>query len=199
MGSVALLNLWFVASFYKELKLSTFDPGLAAALGFAPGVLHYALMGLVSVTTVAAFDAVGAILVVAFMIVPGATAYLLTRRLPVMLLLSVLTGAGASVLGVQFALAVLFSPHAGAFTQSARRARQRGEFAVRLLVAHLAHHDGRPVDDAELLREFGWGKRFLTRIIGEARTAGLIVPEANGWTLTPAGAAHGGTPPFSPS
>lgn len=65
MGAILALNAAFLAVFYKELKLSTFDAALAGALGFAPGALHYAFMTLVSVTAVGAFDAVGSILVVA--------------------------------------------------------------------------------------------------------------------------------------
>src|SRR5262249_54856905 len=99
MGPILLINVLFIALFYKELKLATFDAGLAAALGFTPAVLHYALMTLVSVTAVGAFDAVGSVLVVAFMIVPPATAYLLTDRLSRMLLTSALLGAVNAVAG----------------------------------------------------------------------------------------------------
>lgn len=86
------LTVGFVAIFYKELKLSTFDSALANALGFRPAMLHYALMILVSLVAVGAFDAVGSILVVAFFIIPPATAYLLTDRLAGMLILSPLIG-----------------------------------------------------------------------------------------------------------
>ena len=65
MGGILLINLACTALFFKELKLATFDPALAAALGFSPALVHYGLMGLVSVTAVGAFDAVGSILVVA--------------------------------------------------------------------------------------------------------------------------------------
>ena len=92
MGGILVLNLLFIAVFYKELKLATFDAGLAAALGFVPVVIHYGLMGLVSITAVGAFDAVGSILVVALMIAPPATAYLLTDRLSRLIGLSVLIG-----------------------------------------------------------------------------------------------------------
>src|SRR5690606_39215724 len=68
MGAILALNIVAISLFYKELKLATFDAGLAAALGFAPGLIHYGLMSLVSVTAVGAFDAVGSILVVALMI-----------------------------------------------------------------------------------------------------------------------------------
>lgn len=103
MGVITLVNALFVLLLYKELKLATFDAGLAAALGFRPGLLHYALMALVSVTAVGAFDAVGAVLVVAFFIVPAATAYLLTDRLWRMLVLSSFIGALAAYTGYDLA------------------------------------------------------------------------------------------------
>ncbi|MGH7891402.1 MAG: metal ABC transporter permease, partial [Thermodesulfobacteriota bacterium] len=99
MGGILLLNLVFILLFYKELKVATFDAGLAAALGFTPGLLHYGLMGIVSVTAVGAFDAVGSILVVALMIAPPAAAYLLTDRLPRMIILSALIGILSAVSG----------------------------------------------------------------------------------------------------
>ncbi len=99
MSAITLVNLLFVGVFYKELKLATFDPMLARALGFAPGVLSYGLLLLTSVTAVAAFDAVGVILFVAFVIVPPATAYLLTERLWLMLVIGCLVSVIASVTG----------------------------------------------------------------------------------------------------
>ena len=80
MGVILVLNAGLIALFYKELKLSTFDAGLAATLGFAPGLLHYGLMALVSVTAVGAFDAVGAMLVVALMVTPAAAGLPADRR-----------------------------------------------------------------------------------------------------------------------
>jgi len=103
MGVITLINLLFVGLFYKELKLATFDAALAKALGLRPGLLHYVLMGLVSVTAVGAFDAVGAILVVAFFVIPPATAYLLTQRLSRMLLLGAIFGALAAYMGYDLA------------------------------------------------------------------------------------------------
>lgn len=78
MALIALVDLAFVAAFYKELEIATFDPGLAAARGFAPAALGYVLLGLTSATAVAAFDAVGMVLFLAFVIVPPAAAWLLT-------------------------------------------------------------------------------------------------------------------------
>lgn len=193
MGSLTLLNLLFILLFYKELKLATFDAGLAAALGFAPGALHYGLMALVSFTSVGAFQSVGALLIVAFLIIPPATAYLLTQRLPVMIALAVgvgvvsslagyaiaiwldasIAGMMASVAGLCFALAFLFSPVEGYLTTRMRRERQRLEVAARLLVTHLAHH-GQPVSEQEVLEEFGWKPGFLQQAREKALQMGWL-------------------------
>jgi manganese/zinc/iron transport system permease protein len=103
MAIMALLTLLFVLFFYKELKLSTFDAALAATLGFRPGLLNYALMVMVSLVAVGAFDAVGSILVIAFFIIPPAAAYLLTDRLPRMLIYSSLIGAAGAYFGYDLA------------------------------------------------------------------------------------------------
>jgi manganese/zinc/iron transport system permease protein len=101
--AMMVLTLLFVLLFYKELKLSTFDAALAKSLGFRPTLLLYALMTLVSLVAVGAFDAVGSILVIAFFIIPAAAAYLLTDRLPVMLALSGVFGAASAWLGYDLA------------------------------------------------------------------------------------------------
>ncbi|HAT64784.1 MAG TPA: zinc ABC transporter permease, partial [Flavobacteriaceae bacterium] len=68
MGIILIITLLLLFLFFKELKVSTFDKGLSAAVGFSPFLMHYGLMSVSSITVVGAFDAVGAILVVAFMI-----------------------------------------------------------------------------------------------------------------------------------
>ncbi len=108
MLTLTLLTLAFVSLFYKELKLATFDAALAGFLGFRPALLHYALMILVSLVAVGAFDAVGSILVIAFFIIPPATAYLLTDRLSVMLALSPLIGGLGAFFGYDLARGLLF-------------------------------------------------------------------------------------------
>ena len=100
---MALLTVAFVTLFYKELKLASFDEALARALGLRPGVLHYALMVLVSLVAVGAFEAVGSILVIAFFIIPPAAAYLLTDRLAVMLVWSALIGSAGAFFGYDLA------------------------------------------------------------------------------------------------
>ncbi|MBP2017676.1 manganese/zinc/iron transport system permease protein [Symbiobacterium terraclitae] len=105
LGAIFLLDLLVVGLFFKELKICAFDPDTAAALGINATAFHYLLMTLVSVTAVGAFDAVGAILVVAMLVLPGATAYLLTDRLPAMLALAVGLGVLSSALGYLLARA----------------------------------------------------------------------------------------------
>ncbi|BBM87616.1 metal ABC transporter permease [Candidatus Uabimicrobium amorphum] len=106
LGIVLLINILFIFFFYKELKISTFDPALALSMGLKPKLIHYLLMFFVAITTIASFEAVGAIIVVAMFIAPGASAYLLTDRLSLMIFLSGIVGAASSVLGYMLALAL---------------------------------------------------------------------------------------------
>jgi len=99
LGSVLLLILLFISLFYKELFITTFDPDYAKAIGLSTNTWHYLLMGLVSLTTVASFESVGAILVVAFLITPAASAYLLTQNLKYMLFLGACFGVVSSMGG----------------------------------------------------------------------------------------------------
>lgn len=91
---------------WRGLFLTTFDPAYAAAIGVSTAFWHYLLMALVSLTTVVSFEAVGAILVVAFLIGPAAIGHLLTDRLPVLLGWAVASGVGASLGGYALAAAL---------------------------------------------------------------------------------------------
>ncbi|RNI26497.1 metal ABC transporter permease [Rufibacter latericius] len=133
MGGVLVVLLLFISLFYKQLYLTSFDPAFAAAIGLSTTLWYYLLMGAVSLTTVAAFESVGAILVVALMVGPPATAYLLTDNLKKMLLISAglgviasaagfylalwlngsVAGAISAMIGLQFLLAFIFSPTHG--------------------------------------------------------------------------------------
>lgn len=104
MGAVLIMILIFIKIGYKELFLTTFDPAYASAIGISTTVWHYLLMGSVSVTTVASFESVGAILVVALLIAPAATAYLLTDDFKTMLLLACGVGVIASIAGYYLAV-----------------------------------------------------------------------------------------------
>lgn len=133
LGGIAVMNLTVIILFYKQLKICAFDPALATSLGIRTRFFHYLLMTMTAMTTVAAFESVGAILVVAMLAVPAATAFLLTQRLWFMLVLSAVVGCLSGLLGYWLAmllsssisgamavaagglffLALLFSPHYG--------------------------------------------------------------------------------------
>lgn len=106
MGLVTMATLVLIGLFYKQLLVSSFDAGLARSLGINPKFVHYALMALLSVIVVSAFESVGAILVVAMLILPASTAYLLTDRLPVMLTLTVFHAALSSFFGLHLGIAL---------------------------------------------------------------------------------------------
>ena len=98
-GAMLLLNGLLVLVFFKELRLATFDPELATSLGLRAGWVSLALMTVTAATVVAAFESVGAILVIAMLIVPAATARLLTDRLSLLLILAPLIAGVGAVLG----------------------------------------------------------------------------------------------------
>ena len=91
-GVLLLLILLFIWQGYKGLFITTFNEEFAKAIGIGVAFWHYALMGAVSLTTVVSFESVGAILVVAFLIVPPSTAYLLTNKLKKMLVITSIIG-----------------------------------------------------------------------------------------------------------
>lgn len=205
-GGVLLMNLLLVAVFYKELKLSTFDAGLAASLGFSPVLLHYLLMSAVSVTVVGSFESVGAILVVAMLIVPAATAYLLTERLSAMLGLAVafgvtsalagyalarwwdasIAGAMATVAGLLFVTALLFSPTHGLLARLLIHRRMGRRLSGQLLLLHLQKEGEVPV--ATLEQRFGWSDRKLRRTLSSLLREGWIAKAGEGLRLTASGA-----------
>ncbi len=102
-GVILILNIIFISTFFKELKISTFDKTLASVLGLFPTLVHYLLMTLVSVTAVVSFDAVGATLMISFMIGPAATAYLVAKNLKAMIFYSILVGCLSSIIGFHLA------------------------------------------------------------------------------------------------
>lgn len=97
VGAVVLL---VIILFYKELLVSTFDPTLAASFGLPNKIIHYLLMILLTLVTVASLQTVGIILVVAMLITPAATAYLLTNRLSIMITISAILGTLSATIGL---------------------------------------------------------------------------------------------------
>jgi manganese transport system permease protein len=93
------LVLAIVAVSWRTLVLYAFDPTHAHAIGISPRRLEALLLGLLALTVIIALQAVGIVLVVAMLITPGATAYLLTDRFDRMLLIAAATGVLSTVLG----------------------------------------------------------------------------------------------------
>lgn len=106
IGTVLLFVILFVFIGFKQLKISSFDPEYAVALGISATLWNYLLMAFVSFTTVASFESVGAILVVAFLIAPAATAYLISKKLKTMIWLTCLIGVLSAFLGYYLAVAL---------------------------------------------------------------------------------------------
>lgn len=143
MFVMLVINLAFVTVTYQQLKVSIFDPVYAKSIGVAVGFLNLVLMTLVSITTVVAFDTVGAILVISLMVAPALSAHFLSKRLSIMLLVALLYGVINSVLGyyvaiyfnvsisgtiafagfVTFLLTLLFAPN-GLIGKRFKRAKQ---------------------------------------------------------------------------
>lgn len=189
-GVLLILNAAVIAFYFKELKLAAFDPMLASVLGFSPVLIHYGLMSLVSLTAVGAFQAVGSVLVVAFMVGPPVTAYLLTDDLKRMILLSIGFGAAGGIIGYQMAawldvsiagsmavttglnfLAVFIcAPKRGLTGIIRRRRRQRTEFAKATLLLHVCNHQNSPEEFEEngiatIVEHLYWDQRKLNRTI----------------------------------
>lgn len=145
IGIFVLLSVFL---FYKELLITTFDPVISTSYGIPTKFVHYGLMVLLTLVTVASLQTVGVILVVAMLITPAATAYLLTNRLSIMIVLAALFGSISSVLGLYFSfkynltsgavivlvatvlflLAFLFSPQQGIVWRALRTNKQRTSF-----------------------------------------------------------------------
>jgi ABC-type Mn2+/Zn2+ transport system permease subunit len=146
-GIVGGLVVALILLFYKEFLVLSFDPVLAATLRMPTSLFHYALMVMLAATIVISLQTVGVALTVAMLVTPAATAQLLTRRVPTMMLVGALIGALSAVTGLYlsfhvnmssgaaivlvctacFLLAYLLAPNRGVVWQSSRRRRVRTE------------------------------------------------------------------------
>ena len=138
---ISVITLVVLGVKWRDLLLFCFDPQQARALGLNVNVLHITLLTLLSATAVAALQTVGACLVVAMLVTPGATAYLLTDRFGKMLVLAATMGVGTSLIGAYasyffdgstggcivtlqsalFVLALVFAPKHGLLAARAKR------------------------------------------------------------------------------
>ena len=203
MGILFIVNLLFIIIFFKELKITTFDKGFAKLAGFSSVALFYALMTLSSLTAVTAFDAVGAILVVSFLITPGAAAYLISKDLKVMIAISVgyavinsvlgyvlsllmnvsMSGMTAAVAGVTFLITFLFNRE-GLITAIFIRLKRKSELKPELFLTHIGNHSGKKEELEELglgsIREhLKWKQTEVDKIVGRLIRRGLIRIDIN--------------------
>ncbi|HKL60785.1 MAG TPA: metal ABC transporter permease [Acholeplasma sp.] len=205
MLAVTVINLVFVKVFFKELKLVSFDSALATTLGFSPIILHYSLMTLVSLTSVAAFNAVGSILVVALMIGPASSAILITKDLKKTLLIAPIFGIINSVLGyvlaivvdvnisgmiatvtlVTFLLLLIFEPKKGILTSIFRVMRQKDDFSFIILAMHLNNHDDlKEIDYNNIQNELNWSESKYKKQVDKGIKLGYFKVEKSCVYLT---------------
>ncbi len=208
IGTILLITVALLIAFFKELKVSTFDAGLAASLGFSPAIIHYGLMAVSSVTTVGAFDAVGAILVVALMISPAATAYLLTNNLKRMLVYAVcfgvisaisgywlahfldasIAGSITTMLGVFFLGVYLFAPNKGIIAVMYREKQQRIEVSLLTFLLHLKNHKEKSERHVNHLNEhINWQKVRSKTVLDLALKNNMIYIDKHIVSLTEKG------------
>lgn len=212
LGFALALNALFLKILGKELRLATFDPALAKLAGFNPDLLHFSLMAIVSITSVAAFTAIGAVLAVALLVAPAAIARLYTDSYPQMLRLSAAIGVGSSllgtalavlfdvsisgliatVLGVAFVSASLTAPRRGVLWQAQAQRTTKLNHAVEALVIHLSLHanTSREAEESQLshlIRELGWTPQWTRDVVEEASRRGLLKENDQRVTLTSAG------------
>lgn len=195
MGGILIVIISLLLLFFKELKVSTFDAGLSSAIGISPVVIHYGLMSVSSITVVGAFDAVGAILVVALMIAPAATAYLLTEDLKKMIGLSLIfgvlaaisgywfanwldasiSGSIATTLGLIFLIVYLLAPKKGLISVLYRQKQQQLEVSLITFLLHLNRHDEKRERHINHLREhIDWHEVRARKVLDLAQKNNLV-------------------------
>jgi manganese/zinc/iron transport system permease protein len=203
---IALLNLLAILLFWKELKISSFDAAMSTSMGYSATLLHYVLMALVAMTSVAAFQAVGSILVVAMLIVPPATAQLLCDRLSRMVTLACVfavlsavggywlahkwdvspAGAMAVFAGAMYAVAVLFAPKYGIVSTLVRNLQTSLRILREDLLSMLYRDEelgGAPLNSTTAITAVGGGW-LAWWALGMLRRRGRLTLAADGLHLT---------------
>ena len=204
------LVLGTLCIFYRGFHLWSFDEQMARAAGVPTGLLHYLFTALLSATIVASLQAVGLILVIAMLVTPGATAYLLTNRLGSMMAIAAGVGLLASVGGLYgsyyldvasgpamvimvsifFGVAFLFAPQQGVLARArARRGQQRvslDEDVLRAVVT-LDWEFGKRVDARLLAERLATSLRSVRGALRRLRARGLLLPGKESMHATPKG------------
>lgn len=160
MLSISVIVIVFTLVLYKEIKITIFDSALAMTLGFSVTLIHYLIVTLVSLAAVAAFDAVGSILVIALMVGPAITALLFTKQFGKTIIFAVIIGVFNSIIGymlaynmdlsisgsiatvtlLSFLLVLFFAPSKGIVSIARRRKSQKFEFKLDAILYHIYNH-----------------------------------------------------------
>lgn len=197
-----IINLLFVVIFNKELKLATFDSDYAAIIGFSPTLIHYMLMSLTSLTTVVAFDVMGSILVVACMIGPAATAFLMSKKMSNLIVIALListidviigiffaflldvsiAGSIACAIGFVFIITLIFSPYQGVIGKNIKKRRYNRGISKQILLVHLLNHMGTEEEEYEcgcatIKEHLLWKEKQLDSLIAQLKIEEAIYSE----------------------
>ena len=216
-GVMLIANLFFMLLFYKEFKITAFDPPLAKSQGIQPSFMHYMLMTMTAATAVAAFETVGSILVVAMFIVPPATAYLLTDRYGVLIILALVlavasaglghlsaitvptwfgysgtttAGAMAVAAGVLFLIAWMISPNQGLISRILRNVETRAHVLredVLGLLWRIEERNQGMLQSNDLPQLFGVTSRKVRLALRRLLKQGAVQVTESSWTLTSEG------------
>ena len=212
----SILVVIFFLVFYKEILITSFDRQLSGTLGLPVGLMNLLLVSLLALAVVVAFEAVGAILVIALLIIPPATAQLLSYRFNRVLILSALCGLSAAFLGswmtifleavgfktlraptiavvasLQFLLALVFSPEQGLLAQALRKRALESRILEENLLGSVYRLGGTPQAEAVTLEEaaarLGYPPGRLAAALRRCRIRGELTVESEGILLTEGG------------
>ena len=215
-GIALLANAAIILIFYKEFKITSFDPALARTQGIRPNKMHYLLMTMTAATAVAAFETVGSILVIAMLIVPAATAYLLTDKYGAMFVVAMCiaiiaaigghisaviippifgfsgtstAGAMAVVVGFLFLLAWIFSPKHGVAATAIRRIRVQQDIIREDVLGLLWRIEERSQEQQPILFENALriSRRAVTVAMRQLQKLGCVCYDNARWQLTESG------------
>jgi manganese/zinc/iron transport system permease protein len=203
LSLMLIINCSFVALFYKELKLSTFDPVYAYMAGFSTTLIYYLLMTLVSITSVVAFDAVGSILVINFFVAPALTAYLLVKRLSHMIWMSFvfafinstlgylagyyldvsMSGATSFAAFIVFMLVFLLNPK-GFVSTKVKQHNQKKVFARAMILMLMNEDEHRTISRREIQSHFNLDDKSFKKHIEHLLLNGYVEQNTDGYALT---------------
>jgi ABC-type Mn2+/Zn2+ transport system permease subunit/Mn-dependent DtxR family transcriptional regulator len=207
-GVIGLFVVFCVIVFYRYFFMTTFQPVIARTLGISARTMHYFLMLLLSFTIVASLQSVGVILVVAMLIIPASTAYLLTNRLRTMLVISAGVGLASAVIGliaaillnttpgpamtvmagIIYGMTIVLAPEKGLLVNALRRTKRRRKIMQEDVLKQLFKLDEKdPVVLAALKARLAVGRGKLQRALGALRGHKLIVHSNGTVQLTKAG------------